>query len=101
MLEEHRGLVVKTVAMVERVRQALEPIGVRVALALIDGAATRGTDTAAGDIDLLVVADGMSLEEFYSAITRVQTALERRIDSSVVETRSGPSAMESGIPATH
>ncbi|TNF84811.1 MAG: transcriptional regulator [Gammaproteobacteria bacterium] len=83
VFEELRGLVVKTVAMVEPIRQALEPLSDRVALALIYGSVARGTDTAASDIDLLVVADEMTLEELYSALAPVETALDRRINPTL------------------
>jgi len=83
VFEELRGLVVKTVAMVDPIRQALEPLADRVALALIYGSVARGTDTAASDIDLLVVADGLTLEELYSALAPVETALDRRINPTL------------------
>ncbi len=83
VFEELRGLVVKTVAMVEPIRQALEPLGDRVALALIYGSVARGTDTAASDIDLLVVADEMTLEDLYSSLALVETALDRRINPTL------------------
>ncbi len=83
VFDELRSLVVKTVAMVDPIRQALEPFGDRVALALIYGSVARGTDTAASDIDLLVVADEMTLEELYSALAPVETALDRRINPTL------------------
>ena len=83
MFEELRGLVVKTIAMVEPIRQALEPLGDRIALALIYGSVARGTDTAASDIDLLVVADELTLEDLYSALAPVEAALDRRINPNL------------------
>ena len=83
VFEELRGLVVKTVAMVEPIRQALEPLGDRMALALNYGSVARGTDTAASDIDLLVVADELTLEELYSALAPVEAALDRRINPTL------------------
>ena len=83
VFEELRGLVVKTVAMVEPVREALEPLGDRVALAMIYGSVARGTDTATSDIDLLVVADEVTLEEVYSALAPVEAALDRRINPTL------------------
>ena len=83
VFEELRGLVVKTVAMVEPIRQALGPLEARVALALIYGSVARGTDTAASDIDLLVVADELTLEELYSALAPVEAALDRRISPTL------------------
>lgn len=83
VFEELRGLVVKTVAMVEPIRQALEPLGDRVMLALIYGSVARGTDTAASDIDLLVVADELILEELYSTLAPVEVTLDRRINPTL------------------
>jgi predicted nucleotidyltransferase len=50
-----------------------------VALALIYGSLAKGTDTAASDIDLLVVADELPLEDLYSALAPVEAVLDRRI----------------------
>jgi len=83
VFEELRSLVVKTVAMVDPIRQALEPLADRVALALIHGSVVRGTDTAASDIDLLVVADGLTLEELYAALGPVETVLDRTINPTL------------------
>ncbi len=36
-------------------------------------------DTADSDIDLLVVADGMMLEDFYAALAPVESSLDRKV----------------------
>ena len=77
--EELRRLVVKTVAVLQPVRQALEPLADRISLAVIYGSVAKGTDTASSDIDLLIVADGLTLEDFYSALIPVEADLDRRI----------------------
>ena len=48
------GLVLKTVAMAQPIRRALEPFTDRIVLALVYGSVAKGTDTATSDIDLLV-----------------------------------------------
>ena len=83
VFEELRGLVVNTVAVAEPIRRALGPLGDRVARALIHGSVARGTDTAASDIDLLVVADALTLEELYSALAPVEAVLHRRISPTL------------------
>ena len=83
VFEELRGLVLKTVAMVQPIRQALEPLADRVALALVYGSVARGADTAASDIDLLIVADQVTLEDIYSTLIPVETDLDRRINSTL------------------
>ena len=51
VFDELHGLVLKTVAMVQPIRQALEPLADRVVLALVYGSVAKGADTAASDID--------------------------------------------------
>jgi predicted nucleotidyltransferase len=83
VFEELRGLVRKTVAMVEPIRQSLEPLADRIALALIYGSVVKGTDTANSDIDLLVVANQLTLEEIYSAIAPAEADLDRKISPTL------------------
>ena len=86
VFEELRGLVLKTVAMAEPIRQALEPIAHRIALALVYGSVAKGTDTAASDIDLLVVSDQVMLEDIYSALAPVETKLHRKFAPTLYTT---------------
>ncbi len=83
VFEELRGLVLKTVAMAEPIREALEPLANRIVLALLYGSVAKGADTAASDIDLLVVADQVMLEDIYSALAPVETELRRKIDPTL------------------
>ena len=87
VFEELRRLVVKTVAGLQAVRQALEPLADRVSLALIYGSVASGTDTASSDIDLLIVADDLTLEDVYSALIPVEADLDRRIHPTLYTSR--------------
>ena len=60
VFDELRGLVLKTVAMVQPIRQALEPLADRVSLAPVYGSVAKGTHTASSDIDLLLAGFNMS-----------------------------------------
>jgi len=80
---ELRGLVLKTVALVEPIRQALEPLSATITLALLFGSVVKGTDTAASDIDVLIVADGVTLEEVYAALAPAETELGRTISPTL------------------
>ena len=79
VFEELRGLVVKTVAVAQPIRQALEPLANRISLALVYGSAAQGRDTASSDIDLLLVSDRLALENVYSALIPVESQLNRSI----------------------
>ena len=73
------GIVRKTVVLVEPIREALAPFANRITLAMLYGSVVQGTDTADSDIDLLVTANGMMLEELYAALASVESSLGRKI----------------------
>lgn len=83
VFEELCALVRKTVAVVEPIRQALQPLAEGIKLALIYGSVPKGTDTASSDIDLLVVADDMTLEALYAALAPVEGSLDRTISPTL------------------
>jgi predicted nucleotidyltransferase len=83
VFEELRGLVRKTVALAEPIRDALKPLAGRVRLALLYGSVAKGTDTVASDIDLLIVASEVTLEEIYSALAPVEADLGRKVSPTL------------------
>jgi predicted nucleotidyltransferase len=83
VFRELRGLVLKTVALVEPIRNALEPLANRIMLALLYGSVAKGTDTEASDIDLLVVANHLTLEDVYSALASAEADLDRKISPTL------------------
>ena len=96
VFEELHGLVLKTVAMAEPIRQALESLDQRIALALVYGSVAKGTDTAGSDIDLLVVSDQVMLEDIYSALAPVETKLGRKFAPTLYMTREFAERKASG-----
>ena len=80
---ELRSLVIKTVAMVDPLRHALDPLAKQISLALVYGSVAKGSDTAASDIDLLVVADDLTLEGLYAALATVEPTLGRKINPTL------------------
>lgn len=86
VFHELHGLMIKTVALAEPLRCALEPLVDRIDLALIYGSVVKGTDTSTSDIDILVVSNELTLEDVYSAFAPVESSLGRRI-SPVLYTR--------------
>ena len=79
VFEELCALARKTVAMFEPIQEALEPIADCIECALLYGSVVKGTDTAASDIDLLVVADDLTLEALFAALAPVEASLDREI----------------------
>jgi len=83
VFSELRSLVQKTVALADPIRESLAPVADRIELALLYGSVVKGMDTATSDIDILIVADGVTLEEVYSALAPVEADLDRRISPTL------------------
>ncbi len=95
---ELSALVRKTVAMVAPIRQALMPLTKKIERALVYGSVVKGTDTASSDIDLLVVANELTLEELYSALAPVEASLDRKISPTLYTVAEFDSRRSSGNP---
>jgi predicted nucleotidyltransferase len=83
IFHELRGIVVKTVALTDPLRAALRPLAKRIDLALVYGSVARGEDHAQSDIDLLVVADDLLLEELFARLAPVEKKLGRTINPTL------------------
>ena len=81
---ELRGLVAKTVGLVEPVRQALLPLAERIDAAFVYGSVAKGTDRATSDIDLMVLSDDLDYTELFSALKEAEAALGRSINPNVM-----------------
>jgi predicted nucleotidyltransferase len=76
---ELRGLVIKTVALVEPLRKSLEPRSDLIKAAFVYGSVAKGTDTARSDIDLMVVGDELNYSELYAALQDAEDILHRSV----------------------
>ncbi len=83
VFEELCGLVRKAVGLAGPVREALEPLTGRIRFATIYGSVAKGADTATSDIDLLIVADGVPLEEVYQVLAPVEESLGRKVNPTL------------------
>ena len=79
LFHEICGIVRKTVGMEESVRDALEPLADKLTLDLIFGSVAGRNDTAASDIDLLLVSDELMLKAVHGALTSAEEQLGRRV----------------------
>jgi predicted nucleotidyltransferase len=79
IFEELRAIILKTVGLDGPLRDALEPLGSRIRLALIYGSVAKGEDHAGSDIDVLVVSDDLTLEELYGALAPAEARLARPV----------------------
>jgi len=87
VFEELRGLVMKTSGLADVLRAALASLGERISAAFIYGSVAKGQDTAASDIDLMVVSDSLTYGEVFGALEDAATRLGRRVNPTVYSRR--------------
>ena len=76
---ELQSLVLKTVALAEPLRKSLDPYADRIKAAFVFGSVAKGTDTAQSDIDLMVIGDGLSYSDLYTALQNSESVLQRKV----------------------
>lgn len=81
--EELRGIVRKTMGIPQELETSLAPIKRKVAIALLYGSVARGEERADSDIDLLIVADDLTLEELYRRLSAVEKRLHRKVNPTL------------------
>jgi predicted nucleotidyltransferase len=79
IFEELQSLVLKTVALTEPLRRALQPYSDKIDAAFVYGSVAKGTDTAQSDIDLMVIGDELDYSELYTAAQNAENILGRKV----------------------
>jgi len=77
------GIVRKTVGLVEPLHQALVPLEEGIALAFVYGSVAKRRDTAASDIDLMIVSDTLTYADIFAALEETATQLGRPVNPTV------------------
>ena len=80
---ELRGLVLKTVGLADVLRAALAPREDQVAAAFVYGSVARQQDTAASDVDVLIVSDALGYAEVFGALEGAAQTLGRTINPTL------------------
>lgn len=83
LFDELCSIVRKTVGLEEPLRLAVDSLPGTIHLALIYGSLAKRTDTSASDIDLLIVADELTLEEVYSTLSTAEQVLDRKVNPTL------------------
>lgn len=78
------GLIIKTVGLLTPLHSALTPLVDRIRAAFVYGSVAKGTDQAASDIDLMVIADKLEYAEVFSALQNVEAELARAVNPNVM-----------------
>lgn len=80
---ELRTLVLKTSGLADVLRTALAPLAPRIAAAFVFGSVAKQRDTAASDVDLLVVADDVAYADLYAVLAPTEPTLGRTVNPTV------------------
>jgi predicted nucleotidyltransferase len=83
---ELRGLVLKTFGVAEVLRAALRPLEGGIDVAFLYGSVASGSETAASDIDVMVVGSRVSLDDVVAVFADAQRDLGREVNPSVYRT---------------
>jgi predicted nucleotidyltransferase len=73
----------KTVGLAEPLREALAPLARKIIAAFVYGSVAKRQDTAASDIDLMVVSDGLTYADVFGVLEPVQSTLGRTVNPTV------------------
>ncbi|MGQ0714910.1 MAG: transcriptional regulator [Gemmatimonadaceae bacterium] len=83
VFEELRGVVLKTSGLADVLRAALGPLTPDIRAAFVYGSIAKREDTAASDIDLLVISDVLTHAELFTVLEKATGQLGRRVNPTV------------------
>ena len=86
----------KTVGLAEPLREALKPFAKRIVAAFVYGSIAKKQDTAASDIDLMVVSDRLTYGDIFDVLTEVSTKLGRKVNPTVYTPREMTKRIKQG-----
>lgn len=80
IFEELCGIVLKTVAIAEPLKRALEPYAHKIKTAFVFGSVAKHADTASSDIDLMVIGEELNYGDLYAALQHAEITLRRKVN---------------------
>ena len=81
------AIVLKTVGLAEPLREALAPLAGKIRAAFVYGSVAKRQDTAASDIDLMLLSDELTYGDVFAALETVSTRLGRTVNPTVLTSR--------------
>lgn len=81
--EELSGIVRKTFGLAGPLREALEPLAEKIDAAFVFGSVAKRSDTAASDIDLLLISDELAYSDLFLALDAVSAQLGRTVNPTL------------------
>jgi len=82
IFQELRNIIFKTYGVIDKIREALEPVKEQIKLAFVYGSFARGEGVSVSDLDLFVVGE-IQLDRLVSALSNVEEAIGREINPTL------------------
>ena len=89
-------IVQKTVGLAEPLRKALKPLTRRISAAFVYGSVAKKQDTAASDIDLMVVSGSLTYADIFAALEEASARLGRKVNPTVYSPQELTKRMKQG-----
>jgi predicted nucleotidyltransferase len=83
VFDELRALVLKTSGLADVLREALTPVSDRIRAAFVYGSIAKGEDTAASDVDLMVISEGLTYADLFGALEEASVKLGRKVAPTI------------------
>jgi predicted nucleotidyltransferase len=83
IFEELRSIIEKLAGVPQVLEAALAPLRDQIHFAALYGSVAKHADSAASDIDVLVVSDSLTLEQTFEALEPAERRLGRRINPTI------------------
>jgi predicted nucleotidyltransferase len=78
------GIAQKTVGLAEPLREALVPLAPKIAAAFVYGSVAKRQDTAASDIDLMLISDTLGYADVFAVLEEVGSRLGRPVNPTLM-----------------
>ncbi len=83
IFSELRGIVLKTSGLADLLRQALSGLEGQIKAAFVYGSVAKGSDSAASDIDVMIIAEDLSYSQIFMAFSEVEARVGRPLSPTL------------------
>jgi predicted nucleotidyltransferase len=84
VFNELHQLVLKTVGVLDPLREALTAYHQSIRSAFVYGSIAKGKDTAKSDIDVMIIGEGLAYSEVFSALQKAESVLARPVNPNLM-----------------
>ena len=83
IFSELRGIVLKTFGVADLLRLALSGLAEQIKVAFVYGSLAKGSDSAASDIDVMIIAEDLSYSQVFTVFSEAEATLGRSLSPTL------------------